>query len=93
MGEMAGEKGAEAIIAKTLLNIKAVAKTLSKNFTKRVITKGVPIVGAALGATLNSSWITDVAWAARRSYQRRWLIDNGLVDENGNVIFQSSNAE
>lgn len=93
MGEMAGEKGAEAIIAKALLNIKAVAKTLDKNFTKKVVAKGVPIVGAALGATLNSSWITDVAWAARRSYQRRWLIDNGLIDENGNVIFQSSNAE
>jgi len=32
---------------------------------------------------LNIAFINDVAWAARRAYQERWLLENGKIMDNG----------
>jgi hypothetical protein len=40
----------------------------------------VPVAGAALGAGLNGAFLNSVAWAARRTFQERWLarLEGGL---------------
>lgn len=71
--------GIEALI----LAIKKLAKQLGINITKRKAAQSIPIIGAGVGAALNIAFINDVAWAARRSYQERWLLENGKI-EDGN---------
>jgi hypothetical protein len=71
--------GIEALI----LAIKQLAKQLGINITKRKALQAIPIIGAGVGAALNVAFINDVAWAARRSYQERWLMENGKI-EDGN---------
>lgn len=38
-----------------------------------------------MGAALNASFINDIAWAARRSYQRRWLEENKVIEPEASV--------
>jgi hypothetical protein len=51
------------------------ARQLGVNLTKRKMLQAVPFVGAAVAATANWTFMDDVAWAARRSYQERWFAD------------------
>lgn len=62
-----------------LIAIKALAKQLGVNLTKRKALQAIPIVGAGVGSTMNIAFINDICWAARCSYQKRWLIDNGKI--------------
>ena len=62
-----------------IMAIKAVSKEFSKNITKRKALQAIPYVGAAVGAAMNVSFINDIAWAARRTFQKRWLIDNEKI--------------
>jgi hypothetical protein len=41
---------------------------------------GIPILGAVLGAIAMRSFISDISFAAQRSYQLRWLLKNQKVD-------------
>ena len=59
-----------------ILAIRTLAKQLGINLTKRKALQAIPLVGAGVGATMNLAFINDIAWAARRSYQERWLTDN-----------------
>jgi hypothetical protein len=81
MAEKATENkfGIEALI----LAIKQLAKQLGINITRRKALQAIPIIGAGVGAALNIAFINDVAWAARRAYQERWLMENGKI-EDGN---------
>jgi len=81
MAEKAAENkfGIEALI----LAIKQLAKQLEINITRRKALQAIPIIGAGVGAALNIAFINDVAWAARRAYQERWLMENGKI-EDGN---------
>lgn len=74
----ANKYGPEAFV----LLIKQVAKSLGKNITRRKALQAIPVIGVAVGAAMNASFINDVAWAARRSFQKRWLIDNGKIEVN-----------
>lgn len=65
--------------------IKNLAKQMGINLTKRKMAQLVPLIGAGLGAAMNYSFITDIAWAARRAYQQRWLADNGYRNINVEV--------
>ena len=49
------------------------AKSLGVNLSKRKMLQAVPVVGAGVGAAVNVKFMSDVAWAARRAYQGRWL--------------------
>ncbi len=53
--------------------IKALTKQLGINLTKRKALQAVPVIGAAVGASVNGYFIKDTGWAARRIYQERWL--------------------
>lgn len=61
--------------------VKKVAKQLGINLTKRKLMQIMPIVGAGIGAAVNASYIYDIAWTARRSYQLKWLTDNKYIDD------------
>lgn len=65
-----------------VLTIKALAKQINVNITKRTAMKAIPIVGGGIGAAMNAAYIQDIAWAARRAYQQRWLSENGKIVEN-----------
>ena len=79
MGEKATENkfGIEALI----LAIRQLAKQLGINITRRKALQAIPIIGAGVGAALNIAFINDVAWAARRAYQERWLLENGKIED------------
>jgi len=64
-----------------ILAAKNLAKQLGINLTKRKMAQAIPIAGAAIGATVNAWYISDVCWAARRTFQERWLRDNGRWNE------------
>ena len=72
--ETAAEKrfGSEAAI----IAVKNLCKQLGINFSKRKAMQVIPVVGGAIGAAVNADFIRDVGYAARRSYQERWLRDN-----------------
>lgn len=74
------EMAAKNPLAKGFLGVKEVAKMLNINLTKRKTAQIVPILGAGIGAAMNSTFINDIAWAARRSFQKRHLADNQLID-------------
>lgn len=64
--------GKEALV----VAIKDLATQLGINLTKRKALAIVPIVGAAIGAAVNASFIKDVGWAARRTFQEMWLLQH-----------------
>jgi hypothetical protein len=77
MAEKAAQEkwGIEAAI----LAIRSLAKRLGINLTKRKALQAIPVVGAGVGAAMNLAFINDVAWAARRTFQERWVLDNGKI--------------
>lgn len=56
-----------------IIALKNLAKQLGVNLTKRKALQVVPIIGAAVGASVNGAFISDIAWAARRVYQEKWI--------------------
>lgn len=66
-----GEVGHEAALAA----IRAFAKQLGIQLTKRKALQIVPVVGAAAGASFNAVFINDIGRAAYNSYGRRWIAD------------------
>ena len=72
-----GEMASKNFLAKGILNIKQVAKII--NLTKRKAGQSIPVIGGGIGAAMNGSFINDIARAAQKSYQKRWLRDNGLI--------------
>ena len=65
--------GKEALV----FAIKDLAAQLGINLTKRKALTIVPMIGAAVGAVVNASFIKDVGWAARRTFQELWLLQHG----------------
>lgn len=63
-----------------IMTIKSLCKQLGINFTKRKAMQVIPVLGGAVGAAVNADFLRDVGYAARRSYQQRWLDDNGKWD-------------
>lgn len=74
-----GEMASKNFLAKGILNIKQIAKIIGINLTKRKAGQTIPIIGGGIGAAMNGSFINDIARAAQKSYQKRWLSDNGLI--------------
>ena len=69
------EKAAERQFTRegAIIAMRALAKQLGINLTKRRVLAAVPIVGAFVGAAVNGDFVKDVGWTARRAYQERWL--------------------
>lgn len=78
-----GEKAATRTLGKeaAIVGLRNLARRLGVNLTKRKLLQAIPATGAAIGAAVNATFISDVAWAARRSYQERWLRDRGYTLE------------
>lgn len=79
------EMGTANLLAKSIVSVRQAAKLIGVNLTKRKASQSIPFIGGAVGAALNASFINDIAWAARRSYQRRWLEDNKVIEPEGSV--------
>jgi len=75
------EKAAAQQMSKesAIIATKNLLKQLGINLTKRKILQAIPAIGAAVGASVNGWYIKEVGWAARRSFQERWLIDNHKI--------------
>jgi hypothetical protein len=67
--------GKEAV----LLSMKNLGRQLGINITERKVLQAIPAIGAAVGGSVNAWFINDVAWAARRAFQERWLIENDRI--------------
>lgn len=59
-----------------VMAVKNLAKQLGINITKRKALQAIPFIGAGIGAAMNAQYVNDICWAARRSFQKRWLGDN-----------------
>jgi hypothetical protein len=58
-----------------------VAETLGVNLSMRKMAQVVPLVGAAVGASVNAAFQNDVAAAARFAFRARWLeINEGIIE-------------
>lgn len=62
-----------------IMGIKALARQLGINLTKRKALQSIPVIGAVVGASVNGWYIKEVGWAARRAFQERWLVENEKV--------------
>ena len=70
----------EKTIAQRLISLhENLPHLIGKKLTKNAVKKGVPVVGALIGAAVNSKYINDVAWVARYMYQQRWLQVNNKI--------------
>lgn len=79
------EMGSANLLAKSIVSVRQAAKLIGVNLTKRKASQSIPFFGGAVGAALNASFINDIAWAARRSYQRRWLEENKVIEPEASV--------
>ena len=79
------EMGTANLLAKSIVSVRQAAELIGVNLTKRKASQSIPFIGGAVGAALNASFINDIAWAARRSYQRRWLEDNKVIEPEASV--------
>lgn len=79
LGERAARRGVGAEAA--LLLARDVAEKLGVNLTKRKALAAMPLIGAAIGATVNGWYMRDIGTAAQRAYQERWLQDRGLLTD------------
>lgn len=68
-------------IEAAIIAIKTLAKNLGINISKRKALQAIPVVGGGVGLAMNTAFVNDVAWAARRTFQERWLIGNNRVEE------------
>jgi uncharacterized protein (DUF697 family) len=78
-----GQKAASMPLGReaAIIALRNLARQLGVNLTKRKMLQAVPVVGGGIGAAVNGKFMDDIAWAARRVYQERWLHDRGLVSD------------
>ncbi|MGQ0586684.1 MAG: EcsC family protein [Gammaproteobacteria bacterium] len=69
------ERVTEREIAKnaTVYSIQNLARSIGVNLGKRKAAGSIPVLGAAVGAAVNAWYLSDVAQAARYTFQERWL--------------------
>lgn len=63
-----------------------IAREISMLLLNEKVLESVPIVGGTIGAIINTRYINHMGWAARRLYQHRWLVDNGKITIENEVI-------
>lgn len=64
-----------------ILLVRNLAKQIGVNITKRKALAAIPVIGAAIGGSVNGWYINDIAWSARRAFQERWMLDNQKIIE------------
>lgn len=75
--KMSADLAAKEISQLSLLAaIRAFAKTLGVQITKRKALQSVPIIGAIVGASFDGTFINDIGRASYMCYRRRFLDEN-----------------
>jgi hypothetical protein len=71
------ERVAERELAKdaTVFSLQNLARAIGLNLGKRKVAGTIPVIGAAVGATVNAWYVSDVAQTARYVFQERWLLE------------------
>ena len=71
------ERVTERELAKeaTAYSLQNLARAIGLNLGKRKAAGTIPVVGAAVGAAVNAWYLSDVAQAARFTFQERWLAE------------------
>ncbi|MGH8441770.1 MAG: EcsC family protein, partial [Nevskiaceae bacterium] len=71
------ERVTEREIAKnaTVYSLQNLARSIGVNLGKRKAAGSIPVLGAAIGAAVNAWYLSDVAQAARFTFQERWLTE------------------
>ena len=64
-----------------LVTIQNIARQLGINITRRKALQLIPVLGAAIGASVNGWFVREAGWAARRMYQERWMAVNQKIPE------------
>ncbi len=62
-----------------LITLRQLAKQIGINLTKRRALAAIPVIGIAVGASMNGWYIREVGWAARRAFQERRLVEKGII--------------
>ncbi len=62
-----------------LVSMRQLAKQMGINLTKRRLLAAVPVIGAAIGGSVNGWYIKEVGWAARRAFQERRLLGEAKI--------------
>jgi len=70
------DKGGEWITEKV---VERIARKLGVSLAGRKAGQVVPIIGGAVGATVNASFQSDVSRAARYAYRQRWLMERRML--------------
>ena len=71
------DKGGEWVTEKV---VERIARKLGISLAGRKAGQVVPIIGGAVGATVNASFQVDVARAARYAYRQRWLMERRMIE-------------
>jgi hypothetical protein len=76
---MLANKAAEHAFSRegAIIAVRSLARQLGINLTKRKALQAIPVIGAAVGASVNAWYMRDVTTAARHAFQTRWLADRG----------------
>ena len=74
-------KAAQSQLSKeaAVITLRNLAKQLGVNITKRKALAAIPAIGALVGGSVNAWYLKDVGWAARRTFQQRWLEDSAKL--------------
>lgn len=75
-GRLALEKGSEWLVEKV---VERIARQLGVSLAGRGAGRIVPIAGSAVAASINASFQTDVARAARYAYRQRWIMARQML--------------
>lgn len=69
-----------------IIAIRNLAKQLGINIARRKALQAIPLIGLAVGGAMNGQFINDIGWSARRTFQKRWLEENGKIDVEAEVV-------
>jgi hypothetical protein len=94
---MLANKAAEHAFSRegAIIAVRGLARQLGINLTKRKALQAIPVIGAAVGASVNAWYMRDVTTAARRSFQARWLAEQqkAFVEVGASARAQDSALE
>ncbi len=84
VAEMTGHAAGSSIAARRA------AETLGVNLSMRKMAQVAPVIGAAVGASVNAAFQSDVAAAARFAFRARWLeVNEQIVEAQKDQIAQN----
>jgi DNA-binding transcriptional regulator YhcF (GntR family) len=77
------EKAANGVIGKeaAITALRALAKQVGVNLTKRKALEAIPVLGSVVGAATSGWFLREIGIAAQMSYRQRWLDQHAHITE------------